>query len=89
MLRLVSTMPLVTKRRARHTRKLCKHLCKVDDFALRGEWEFMGVVASVGVEGFGQRRKERTREDKSQKPFYLQQGAFTQDSHAHDDPWRH
>lgn len=30
-----------------------EYLCKVDGFALWGEWGFMGVVASVGVEGFG------------------------------------
>ena len=65
-------------------------VCKVDGFALWGEWGFMGVVASVGVEVVGQRRKERTEEDKEQKLIYLARrsrvSAFPRSSQA---PLRH
>ena len=49
-----------------------------------------GVVASVGVEVVGQRRKERTEEDKEQKLIYLARrsrvSAFPRSSQA---PLRH
>ncbi len=44
----------------------------------------MGVVASIGVEVFGQRRKERTGEDKRQKPdLSARRCASAWLSHAH------